>query len=139
MPLPNVLVQGLGDCIFGTVPHKLLNDLPTLEYQQGRDSSHFVAHWCSAIGVDIHLADLDLVLILGCQFLDDGRNRAARTAPRCPEIHQNGLVRFQYILVEVRICYFDDSIACHFPSPRCNVALSADAPSEGVAALAIKL
>jgi hypothetical protein len=37
-------------------------------------------------------------------------------------------------LVEVRICYFDNSIACHcFLLLVCNVALSADAPSEGAA------
>src|SRR5580704_9418690 len=129
--LPDVLVQGLGDSVLGTVADQLFDHLAALEHQQRGDAGHFIAHGSGAVGVHVHLANLDLALKLGGEFFHDGRDGAAGAAPGCPEVHQHGLIRFQNILVEVRICYFDDSITSHFHSPRCSVAPSAYAPCFG--------
>src|SRR5437879_2917934 len=127
--LPNMLVESLGDGFFGTVAYELLDHLASLEHKQRGDAGDFVAHGSGAVGVDVHFADGDFALIVLGELLDDGSDGAAGAAPGCPEVYQYGLFRFQNIRVEVCVGHFDDSVACHFLSPRCNVGLSADAPS----------
>src|SRR5260370_37881651 len=68
----NVLIESLGDSLFGLVADKLLDHLTTFEDQQGRDAGDFVAHRGGAVGVDIHFADFELALIVLGQLVDDG-------------------------------------------------------------------
>jgi hypothetical protein len=98
------------------VAHDLLFHLAILEDQQRGDAAHAIPHRGGRVAVDIHFANLHLALILGRQFIDDRRDRAAWTAPGRPEIDEHRLVGFQNVGVEVRIGYFDDHIACHCSS-----------------------
>src|SRR5260370_12388596 len=118
----DVLVQGLSDGFLGLVANQLLNHLASLEDQQGRDAGDPVAHWGGAVRVDVHLANLDFALIVLRQFLDDGSDGAAVATPGRPKVYEYGLLRFQNILVEGCIGYFDDSIAYHVLSPCCEAS-----------------
>ncbi len=118
--LPDVLIQSLGDSFFRTVADQLLDDLASLEHQQRGDAGDFVAHGSGAVGVDVHFADFDFALIVLGEFLDDGSDGTSGAAPGCPEVDQYGRVRFQNICVEVCVGDFDNSVACHFLSPRCK-------------------
>lgn len=51
--------------------------------------------------IDVDLADFDFVLVFLGDFRDGGREHAARAAPWCPEINQNGLVGFEDFLFKV--------------------------------------
>src|ERR1700730_4961865 len=68
----NVLIESLGDSLFGLVADKLLDDLTTFEDQQCRDAGDFVTHGGGAVGVDIHFADFEFALIVLGQLVDDG-------------------------------------------------------------------
>src|SRR5579871_4932 len=135
--LPDLLVEGLRDKLLWLVANNLLDHLAAFENQQRRNTGYAITHRGGAVRVHIHLADLYLALIIIGQFLDDRRNRAARAAPCRPEVHENRLVGFQYILIEVCIRHFDNSVACHFALLVVNVALSADALRRALPVLAM--
>ena len=63
------------------------SNLSAFENQECGDARNFVAHRRRAVGVDVHLADLNFALILSGQLFDDWGNRAARAAPCCPKVH----------------------------------------------------
>ena len=111
--LADVLVERLLNRLFGHVTHDLLFHLPALEHQQGRDAANAVAHGSGAVAVHVHLADFDLALILGGEFIHDRSDGATRATPSRPEIHQHGLFRLQHVLVEIRIIHFNNRFACH--------------------------
>lgn len=50
--------------------------------------------------VYIDLANLDVVTLV-CDLVHDRRNHAAGTAPRCPEIQQDRLVRLQHFVLKI--------------------------------------
>src|SRR5690606_16143050 len=50
--------------------------------------------------VDVQLDDLDLVSVLGGDGLEGRSDLTARTAPGGPEVHQNGLVALEDVLLE---------------------------------------
>src|ERR1700688_1328263 len=70
----------------GQRPYLGGGDLAVLEQNQRRDATHAVFHRRLRVLVDIYLGDGDLALHVGRQFLQERRNRLARTAPFRPEI-----------------------------------------------------
>src|ERR1700733_11562803 len=111
--LSQMLVDSLLNGFLRNVTHDLLLHLPTLEYEQRRDAAHAITHGRGAVVVDVHFADLDSALIILRQLLHNRSNGAARSAPRGPEVHQDWSLGLENILVEIRICYFKYSVACH--------------------------
>src|ERR1700730_11636586 len=112
----NVLVNRLLDRFLGHIAYNLLFHLSTLEHQQGRDAADSIAHRRGAVTVHIHFADSYLAVVVLGQFVDDGSKGTTRPTPGRPEIDQNGLIRLQNILVKIRVCHFQNSVARHFSS-----------------------
>ena len=77
-----------------------LGDLATLVHVQGRDGHDAVLGGRTRVLVDVELDDLDLVAVLGGDRLEGRRDLAARTAPGGPEVHQDGLVALEDVLLE---------------------------------------
>src|SRR5688572_3327045 len=60
--------------------------------------------------VDVDLDELELVLALRGDAVEHGRNCVARAAPLGPEVHEDGLVGLDDLLLEGLRCY----IECHW-------------------------
>ena len=54
--------------------------------------------------VDVDLADLHAARSFLCDLLDDGREHAARAAPACPEIDEDGQLRLHDLRVKIVFC-----------------------------------
>src|SRR5580700_5907952 len=80
----------------------LLRDLAVIEYDQRRDAADAVASGDRRLLVDIDFGETDARLEFLCGALEDRRHRAARTAPRRPEIDDHRHVVALDVLVEVR-------------------------------------
>src|SRR5216683_768900 len=85
--------DGLVDGVLGDEANDLLGYLAAFEEQEGGDAANAVAHGGRGVRVNVHLHNLELALIVARDFIDNGRKRSTRTAPGCPEIYQDGLIR----------------------------------------------
>ncbi len=63
--------------------------------------------------IDIHFGDLQLALVTGSHFVQNGRNHFARAAPFCPKVDDHGLCRLQDICVKCSVSGVFDQIAGH--------------------------
>ena len=86
----------------------LVNNLTSLDEDDGRDVTHTVFHRDFVVLLDIALADNNLALILGSQLLHNGSNHAAGTAPLSPEVNYHRKLTGQQF-VEVVLVNFH----CH--------------------------
>src|SRR3546814_4697238 len=77
-------------------------DLPVLEQHQRRNAAHPVFLRRAGIVVDVQLRDGDLVLHIGGDFFQRGRDHLARPAPFGPEIDENRPFGLQYAALEDR-------------------------------------
>src|SRR5579859_3535778 len=84
---PNSAEQAL----FGHVPHDALYRLAVLEQNQRGNTLHAEFHHRLGISIHVELDDPQVVSILVNHGLEDGGDHAARTAPLCPEVNQDGL------------------------------------------------
>jgi hypothetical protein len=120
--MPNLLgqnfVDGFVDGVLGDETDDLIGYLAVFEEQQGWDAADAVAHWRGGVGVDIHLHDFELAMILIRNLIDDGGQSATRTAPCGPKIDQYGFSRLENIFFKVGIVYFRDVQTCHLTSSR---------------------
>src|SRR5215469_1349821 len=119
VPSLKVLVEGFLNHVTRDVADDLLLDLAALEKQKSGYAAYSVALWSSDIFIHIHFRDLYPTVITLCHFVDYGRQRTARTAPRGPKINENGLLGLQHRLVEIRVRYFHNCLTCltcHVPS-----------------------
>src|ERR1700686_4620333 len=124
-----MLVNCLLNGFFRNVAYDLFLHLPTLEHEQSRDTAHAITQGSSAVVVHVHLADFHSALVVLGQLFNNGSDGPARSAPSGPEVHQHWSLRLENILVEIRICHFKYSVACH-ESLHWRAAL--DVPSETV-------
>src|SRR4029450_1347469 len=69
-----------------------LDNLAALVDMHRRDADDAVTAGHPGVLVGVELDDLDLVGVLGGQLFEHRRDRAARTAPRRPEVHEDWLV-----------------------------------------------
>src|SRR5690625_3257840 len=90
--------------------------LAALEQNQRGNAADAVLGRALAVGVDIHLADLDLACVVPGNFVEDGRNHLAGPAPLGPEVHQYGLVGLQYFGFKAGVGDVDNGVA-HLGSP----------------------
>ena len=70
----------------------LTHYLSTLEEQECGNVSDSEPPGHGLVVVDVNLADAQTVLVVSCHLVEDRGNRAARAAPRCPEVNENGYV-----------------------------------------------
>ena len=105
------VLQQLFHSSLGLQAHALVGDGAILEHHQGGDAHYAELHGQLGVLVDVDLADLHLTSLLLSQLIHDGSHHAAGTAPGCPEIHQNGDIALQDLLLEVCFIY---SYNAHF-------------------------
>jgi hypothetical protein len=101
------------DRLLRHVAHDLVRHLAALEDQQRRNPTDPVPHRRRLVVVHVHLRHLQAPAVLRRHLIHDRRQRPARSAPRCPKVHQNRLLRLQNLLVKRRITYFSDPDCCH--------------------------
>src|SRR6478735_5241403 len=80
-----------------------LDDLATLVHLHRGDGGDLVLRSGLRVLVDIELDDLDLVGVLGGDLVEDRADGATRTAPLSPEVHQNGLLAVEDVLLEAGV------------------------------------
>src|SRR5581483_6194056 len=102
--------------VLADVADDLLLHLAALDDQQGGDAANVVTHGSSAVTVNVHLGNLNLIFVGIGDFVDDGRESAAGAAPGSPEIDEHGLVGLEHVGVEVRVRDFQNCVACHYSS-----------------------
>ena len=107
------LSDRLVDGVLGDVADDLFGDLSALEEEKRGNSADAVAHGGRGVGVNVHLHDLELALVVAGHFIDDGSERATRAAPSCPEINKNRLLRLKDILLKICVVYFGYELSCH--------------------------
>src|SRR5579871_3141099 len=73
--------------------------LAVLEQDHGRDREHAVPRRVARVVVDVHLRELDALVLLGERF-EHRVDGPAGTAPRRPEVDDHGLVRLQDLSFE---------------------------------------
>ena len=104
------LRQHIKDRRFGLNAHGLRLDRAVLEDDQCRDAHDAVAHGKLLLCVHVDLPNLDRGVFLR-DLVHNGREHAARTAPRCPKVYQHGLVAVEYLRLKIFFRQFDN---CHF-------------------------
>src|SRR2546426_6646161 len=85
----------------------LLDNLAALENVKTGDAPDGILRGDPLVLIDVHLRDLDLSLVLLCDFLDDRGDDAARTAPFRPEIHQHRNLRIEHFGFERAVAHLD--------------------------------
>ena len=80
--------------------HRALREFAVLEYEQRGNAHHAVIHREVAVFVHVDLDDFNRAVRFLFQLFELGRLRAARTAPRRPEVDEDGAVGFKNFLIE---------------------------------------
>ena len=81
---------------------------PSRNKRDRGDALDAVAARDAGRGVDVDLHDLERVAVLGRECFEFGRDRAARAAPWCPEIDDDGDVGREDFVVEGGVVDVDD-------------------------------
>src|SRR5947209_17339568 len=108
MPVKHLLKFG-----FRNRPDLLVDDLTTLEEQQGRNSPNAESRGSLLVGINVQLADLYLSDVIGRYLVHRGSHHPAWSAPFSPEVHKHRDFRLKYILVKGRIRKGQRVVACH--------------------------
>lgn len=77
--------------------------IAVIEDHQGRDAADAILGGSVRIRIDVHLADLQLAVVLISQLCEDRRNHLARATPFGPEVYQYGSFCLEYILLETAV------------------------------------
>lgn len=91
---------------FGDRADDLLDDVSPFEEQQCGDGADGILLSCLCALVDIEFSDAQALCILFGDFFDDGSDSAARAAPGCPEVHEDGQGRLEDMVLKLRIRNF---------------------------------
>lgn len=92
--------QFLFECWFGPSTYDRLGDFPILEDIERRDRGDPICRGGLHIVVRVDLYDLELVRLLLADLIDDRANHAARAAPWCPKVDEDGLIRLENLCFE---------------------------------------
>lgn len=71
-----------------------VNNLTAFENQQGRDTANTKTSGNLGVFINVQFGYNGFAFIIAGEFFDYRTNHLTRTAPFCPEIHQNRFVRF---------------------------------------------
>jgi hypothetical protein len=91
-------VQLIGDHVLRHGAHDRVDDLAPFENEQRGDGADAILHGDAGVVIDIDLGDRGLAIILVGEFIDQGGDGAARTAPRGPEVDEEQLTGFDLLL-----------------------------------------
>jgi hypothetical protein len=114
--LIDVRIQHFLELTLGHGADALFHHLPAFEDEQRGNAHDAVAHRGAAVGIDVQLADLDLANVIVGDGIDRRRHLPARTAPFGPEVHQDGDIAAEHILIEIRVGEVKCVLTCHFLS-----------------------
>jgi hypothetical protein len=103
--------------------------LAALEHKDCGHTADAVLDRNLLIRVDVELADLHFAFEFIGNFIDDGCERFARTAPGGSEVHENGYVGLQYLGFEILISELKDVLACHGASLSAGYAATLPLPT----------
>ncbi len=88
-------------------PDEALDDFAILEHhQRGNARDAVVLRGCGTL-IDVHLHDLGRAGVLGGDFVNHGRDLAARTTPGSPEINQYGLLGLKHLDIKLTVANLD--------------------------------
>ena len=113
-PRLQVLDGGRATGIMDPITGMLEEGYAVLEEDEIRDRVDMIlfAKLLLLVHIDLHECDLSVIFLR--ELLDERADHAARAAPRCPEIHQNG----EFAVddgIKVILCACDD--VCHVVAP----------------------
>jgi hypothetical protein len=86
---------------FASQPDDLIGDLSLVKQKKRRDRADAVLGGHALVVVDVDLADLDAAIVFIREFVEDGRDHFARTAPLGPKIHKDGHGRLKHLSGEI--------------------------------------
>jgi len=86
-------------------------ELAIAKQHQCGNAAHAVLGGHLAVGIHIHLAHFQPVDVVVGDFVQDGRDHLAGSAPAGPEVDQYRKLGLQHIRFETRIAYMDDFLA----------------------------
>src|SRR6266540_2487542 len=98
----------------GNGPHNLVHDLAILEEDDGRDTTNPEFARDAGVLVDIHLADLDLAVVIVGNRVNHRGNGLAGGAPCGPEVNQHGYGSLQYFILEIIVSEGVNLVAGHY-------------------------
>ncbi len=84
------LCQAILELVLGVHSDQAVDELPTLEDQDGRDGGDTEFARNVGVFVGVKLADLDLAQVFGREFVDGGGKHPTGSAPGSPEVHNDG-------------------------------------------------
>src|SRR5687768_4192130 len=109
----DVAVKESSELGLGQGAHAGRLHVAVLEQHERRDAADAELGWGLLILVDVDLGDLQPALVLLGDFIEDRRDRLARTAPLRPVIDQHRGVGLQYLGLERIVGYALDGVARH--------------------------
>ena len=92
---------------------RLVGELATFEVEQRRDRLNAELRGEHAFFIHIHLADFDSGAFVLGDFIKDGAQHFARTAPLRPKIDENGDIGFQNFGLKIILRDFNYCFASH--------------------------
>src|SRR5262245_24819700 len=110
-------VQALLDLRLGDRAYDLIDDLATLEEEQGRDRAHLEARRQAGVLVDVDLGDRHAARVLLRELVQGRRDRLARAAPLRPEVHYDRPLLLGQRLVECGLGEVQRGLTCHRVPP----------------------
>src|SRR5258708_21256372 len=124
-----ILAQNTINFIFEacrTRTYHLANDFTVIKNHQGRDGLDTKTVGNVVMLIDVHLSKTKFPLIFLAKTLVYGIDSATRTTPSCPEIYNNGGVRFENFLLKILISNMKQIVMCfhNFSLSISNVYLS---------------
>lgn len=99
-----------GELGLGGGAYFLRDDRAVLKQDQGGDAADTVLGRNRSVLIHIEFRDLQATLVLGRDLFHDWTDHLARTAPLCPEVNEDGQVRFQDIGLERRVRHSKDRL-----------------------------
>ncbi len=86
--------------------YQFVHHFAALDKKDGRNAGNTVVDRQLRVVVNIYFAHIDLTVVFFGKFFNDRSDRAAGSAPFCPEINYRQLIGCNYLLLKVRICVF---------------------------------
>lgn len=114
------------ESILGKCAHRLIDDLPVLEHDQGGNALDSETCRERLVGIHVDLRHGSAPLPLGGEFLENGSEDPARRAPRCPEIDEKRTLRSANRRVEIVLRQIRDVGTRHEPASGGNIATVRD-------------
>src|SRR5579883_63960 len=93
--------------VHGVRPDEAANRLAPVENHQGRNGLNRELTGGFGVLVDVHFGEAQFALVFVAQALEDWCNGATGTAPRGPEIDDDGFVGFEYLLLKILVTHME--------------------------------